>query len=155
MQLPALVRPPLRTVLPAGIVASLGYLIAQTVDERVLRSGYDDVILWGGLLSRDPRRQRLLGLTVHFSLGLSLAAAYVAVLPGLPDLPGPIRGLLFAEAENTLAYPCVPLINRVHPEVRSNRLPSLTTWRYWAVETFRHAVYGLLLGAIAPKRPRR
>lgn len=149
------VRPALGSVLLAGGVASSGFLVTQAVDQRLTGGGYDDLLLWGGLLSRDPARQRLLGAGVHFALGVALAAIYDALLPLLPDLPGPVRGMLFAQVENTLAYPGVPWINRRHPEVRSGRLASLTSPRYWLLETIRHAVYGALLGTLLPGRGKR
>lgn len=152
MHLPAFSPVQIGRVLLAGGVASGGYLCAQALDRRLTGNEYDDLLLWGGLLSSVPRRQRALGLGVHLTLGMSLAAVYSILLPSLPTMPGPIRGFLFAQLENSLAYPGVPLINRIHPEVRSGRLPRLTTIGYWAAETWRHAVYGLLLGALLRKR---
>ena len=139
-------RPSLRRSAVTGGLASAAYLAEQALDRRLLRNEYDDLVLWGGFLSRNPARQRLVGLLTHFTLGTLLAAAYEAALPLFPPWSGPLKGLLFVQAENTLLYPGVPVINRVHPSVRLGEMPSLLTMRYLAVEVLRHAAFGLILG---------
>lgn len=140
-------------VLIAGLLASTAYLLEQRIDRRLLPNGYDDLLLWGGLLSRRPRRQRLWGLGVHLLLGTALAPVYAAIAPSFPRLPRWLRGLLFAQLENAVLYPGVPLLNAVHPSVRVGELPSLLTRRYALVEIVRHAVYGAVLGILLPDRP--
>jgi hypothetical protein len=135
----------------AGSAASGAYLLAQALDRRLVPNGYDDLILSGGLISRDPTRRRVLGLLAHCTLGIALAAAYDATRPLFPRLAGPVRGLLFAQAENLILYPGVPLLNAMHPAVRSGDLPSLLTWRYFWIEIWRHAAYGLVLGAASDR----
>jgi hypothetical protein len=141
-------RPTVRSVLAAGAAASTAYLAEQEIDRRLTGNGYDDLLLWGGLLTRNPRRQRITGLVAHFALGAALAAAYGVALPSLPAAPGWLRGLIFTQAENGLLYPGVPLINAIHPDVRNGKLPSLLTWRYFWVEVARHLAYGLVLGVL-------
>ncbi len=147
---PRLVRPSLPRVIVAGTVASAAYLLEQGVDRRLTPNRYDDLLLWGGLLSRDPRRQRRLGFAVHYTLGITLAAIYAALLPSLPRLSGWRRGVLFAQTENLVLYPGVFVLNSIHPDVRAGRLPSLRTWRYFWVEAARHAAYGAMLGMLNP-----
>lgn len=136
----------------AGSAAATAYLAGQATDRRLITNDYDDLLLWGGLLSRDPRRRRRIGLLVHYTLGVALALAYQVALPALPPLPGWLRGLLFAQAENTILYPGVIVLNAIHPDVPAGRLPSLLTWRYFWVESVRHAAYGIVLGALMDER---
>lgn len=135
-----------RSLLP-GLLASTAYLAEMAVDLRAFRTGYDDLVLWGGFLSRHPRRQRVFGALGHYTLGTGLAVTYGLLLPGLPEGPGWLKGLLFAETEHLLTFPSVALGDRVHPAVRAGRLPRLATWWYFWIETARHAAYGVVLGA--------
>lgn len=151
MQTFRLARPaPLRTVV-TGLAAGGAYLLAQAMDRRLSGNGYDDLMLWGGFVTPHPTRQRFVGLTVHGALSITLAAAYAALQPSLPRWPRWLRGMAFVQAENALLYPGVPLINAVHPSVRSGALPSLLTWRYGGVEVARHAAYGMVLGLLTPE----
>lgn len=147
-----LTRPSLRRTVVTGSLASAAYLGAQALDRRVAPNEYDDLVLWGGFLSRRRRWQRALGLVVHFSLGITLAAVYESVRLPLPPMPGWFQGVLFAQVENALLYPGVPVLNAIHPEVRRGRLPSLLTWKYFLVEAFRHAAYGVVLGTLGRRR---
>jgi hypothetical protein len=61
---------------------------------------------------------------------------------------------VFVQVENALFYPGVPLLNAIHPEVRSGRLPTLLTWRYFWVEIVRHVAFGATLGALLKERER-
>lgn len=141
-----------RRVLPAGTAASAAYLAEQALDRKLLPNRYDDLVLWGGLIARHPRRQRMLGLAIHWCVGLSLAAAFDALEPSMPRLPRWIAGAVFVQLENTALFPSVALINRVHPAVRRGQLPSLWTWTYFWVEVARHLAYGVTLG-LFPQAP--
>jgi len=131
-----------------GTVASTAYLLAMLLDMRLTGNRYDDRILWGGYLTDDRTLQKTLGTAIHTSLGIVLAGAYGMAAPFLPKLPGPWRGLLFAEGENTLLFPLVPLMSALHPEVRRGGLPRLGTVEFFLLEAVRHAIYGLVLGTL-------
>lgn len=138
----------------AGLLASIAYLLEQWLDRRLVPNLYDDLVLWGGLFSRSPRRQRLLGLGIHLSLGMALAGIYQGTSLPIPRWPGWLRGLLFVQLENAILYPGVPLLNAVHPAVRRGELPSLVTRRYALVEVLRHAAFGVVLGVVARRGSR-
>src|SRR5947209_14992663 len=118
-------KPSLRTSLLAGSAASSAYLGAMAIDMWLTGNRYDDLILWGGFLSRNTRRQRLLGALAHYSVGTGLAAAYQMVRPLLPSGPGWLRGALFAQAESALLFPTLIPMNAVHPAVRRGELPHM------------------------------
>jgi hypothetical protein len=146
---PPVRRPSLRRSALVGITAGSAYLAEQALDMRLAPNHHDDLLLWGGFLSRQPVRARLLGLMVHYTLSVALATAYAAVSPALPGRSGWVRGLLFVQAENALLYPGVPFLDALHPGIRAGRLPTLRTWRYWWVELARHAAFGAVLGALS------
>lgn len=151
MKFPAghrLARPSLRRSAVVGGLAGTAYLAEQALDMRLAPNRYDDLVLWGGFLSHRPMRQRLLGAAMHYSLSVVLAATYTAARPILPRGPEWLRGVLFVQAENALLYPMVPVLDAVHPLIRSGALPRLLTWRYFWVEIARHAAFGAALGAL-------
>lgn len=142
-----------RRVLLAGGAAGTAYLAEAALDMRLRPNSYDDLVLWGGFVTRGRTRQRLVGAAVHYALSAVLAAAFAASPRFIPNWPGWLRGVLFVQLENALLYPGVPVLNAVHPEVRSGRMPSLLTWRYFWVEIFRHLAFGSVLGiALADRK---
>lgn len=145
-----MVKPSLRRSLLPGAAASVAYLVEQAIDRRLLHNDYDDLVLWGGVVSADRRLQRSLGLLGHFTAGITLALVYGSIRVTRPSLPGWLRGLCFVQTENTLLFPAVALMTAVHPAVRRGTLPPLWTWRYFWVEVLRHAAYGVVLGAATP-----
>jgi hypothetical protein len=149
-----LVRPSLRRSALVGGIAGTAYLAEMALDMRVASNRYDDLVLWGGFVTPHRFRQRILGAGIHYVLSIALAATYGTLAPILPAWPGWMRGMAFVQVENALLYPGVPVLDAVHPEVRSGRFPSLLTWRYFWVEIARHVAFGITLGALLPERKR-
>lgn len=142
----SLARPSLRRSIVVGGVAGSAYLAAMTTDRWLTGNRYDDLMLWGGLLSRHPVRGRVLGALAHYGLSIGLVVTYQAMLPSLPAAPAWLRGVLFVQAENLVLYPGVPVLQATHPMARSGELPLLTTWTFFGLEALRHVAFGLVLG---------
>ena len=148
-----LTRPSPGRALTAGVAASAAYLAAMAIDSRSFGQRYDDITLWGDLLTSHPRLQRPLGLAVHFSIGTALAASYQAALPALPRLPGWLKGLIFCQIESAGTFPSVLWADVHHPAVASGKLGRLWSRDYFLAEAFRHAAYGIVLGVLSERRP--
>ena len=146
--------PSVRRSALVGGIAGTAYLAEMALDMKVAANRYDDLVLWGGFVTSHRIRQRLVGAGIHYLLSAALATAYDAIAPLLPSWPGWARGVAFVQVENALLYPGVPVLNSIHPEVRSGRLPSLLTWRYFWVEIARHVAFGATLGILLPERKR-
>ena len=131
----------------AGAVAALVWGLVEPLDERVFRSDYRDVALLGTLLVRG-RGWWLAGLTAHtvngalFGLGFEAARRRTRIEPRRLAL-----GL--ALLENVALYPLTAVVDAHHPRRGEPHLPSLWTKRVFAQETFRHAVFGIVLGRLA------
>ena len=149
-----LARPSIRRSAWVGGIAGTAYLAEMALDMKVAANRYDDLVLWGGFVTPHRLRQRLVGAGIHYLLSAALAGVYGTIAPLLPSWPGWVRGVAFVQIENALLYPGVPVLNAVHPEVRSGRLPSLLTWRYFWVEIARHVAFGATLGALLDERKR-
>lgn len=135
----------------AGAVAALAWAAQQPLDKRAFRSDYDDVELLGRALA--PEGPWLVpGLALHAANGAAFGAVYSRVAGRLPGPPW-AQGLLAAQAENFGLWPLVRLTDRFHPA--RDELPRLTgNRRALAQATWRHALFGLVLGALAAPRDR-
>jgi hypothetical protein len=127
----------------AGTAAALGWAVQQPLDKRVGGSNYDDVELLGKFLTRGPAWP-VVGLTMHLANGAAFGATYALAAPGLPGRPY-IRGLGAAMAENFGLWPLVRLTDRFHP-ARDELEPLGGNRRALAQATWRHAIFGVLLG---------
>lgn len=115
---------------------------------RITDNRYDDLILWGGFLSRVPFRQRLLGAIAHYGVGSALAAVYQMLQPALPGGPGWLRGALFAQIESAVLFLTLVPMNAIHPAVRRGEIPPMWGLRYFWLEVVRHLAYGIALGLL-------
>lgn len=131
----------------AGAAASAAYLAAMAVDLPLLRCPTNDLLLLGGLISRDPRVWPVVGTAMHFTNGVALAQVYGAVERRLPGPPW-LRGVAFTLAENTLLWSLVPLFDRYHPAIRAGELPKMNRPIPFAQQVIRHIAYGAVLGAV-------
>jgi hypothetical protein len=134
----------LRGALAGGIAAAV-WAAQQPLDKRVFASDYDDTELLGRFVSEGPG-SRPVGVALHLGSGAMFGAAYAL---GKPFLPGPpvMRGLVAAMAEHLASWPTVELVDRYHPARRE--LPTLHgNRRALAQATWRHALFGAVLGAL-------
>ncbi len=131
----------------AGAVASGAYLAEMAVDLPLLACPTDDLLLLGGLITRDRRVWPLLGVAMHFANGIALAQVYAAVAKYLPG-PAWARGVLFTLIENTLFWGIVPLFDRYHPAIREGALPKMNRPIPFLQQVLRHIAYGAVLGIV-------
>jgi hypothetical protein len=130
----------------AGVIAAAAWAAQQPLDKRAFRSRYDDVELLGKLVTRG-RWWPGIGLALHLSNGAIFGLAYAEVRRRLA-LPGWLCGLAAAQAEHVALWPLGRLTDRYHP-ARRELTPLTGNRRAFAQATWRHALFGLLLGALA------
>lgn len=136
-------------VVASGLISGAGFLAAMLADLAVANNQADDLVLLGGTAPVDPKRWRLIGVLLHFGNSVALAAAFVRLRSYLPGGGNRyLRGLIFIQIENLLLYPLVLIIGRYHPARRDGRLADFWSPVVFLQEVFRHAVFGLLLGAL-------
>lgn len=120
--------------------------LLEPLDERLFRSDYRDVALLGKLVVRG-RGWKAAGFALHAANGALFGLGFDAVRRRTRLRPRPLAVGL-ALAENVLLYPLTALVDRKHPRRGERHLPPLFTLRVFAQETFRHAVFGLVLGSL-------
>ncbi len=135
----------------AGIAAAAVWAAQQPLDKRLFGSRYDDVELLGKLVTRRPA-WIYVGLVMHLTNGALFGAAYARLGRLLPG-PAAIRGLTAAQIENFGSWPAVRFTDRLHPARRE--LPVLAgNRRALALATWRHALFGAVLGALEARLSR-
>jgi hypothetical protein len=129
----------------AGAVAAGVWAAQQPLDKRLFASDYDDVELLGKLVTRGPGWYPA-GLGIHLGNGAVFGAVYAAIAP-LAPVPGAARGVLAAMVEHFGLWPLGRVSDRLHPA--RDELPRLAGNRraLWQA-TWRHALFGLLLGEL-------
>ena len=129
----------------AGGVAAAVWAAQQPLDRRVFASGYDDVELLGKAVTR-TREWPLVGLALHVQNGAAFGAMYAQLKPFLPGPPA-VRGFIAGMVENFASWPLGRLVDGYHPARKD--LPELQgNMRALAQATWRHALFGLILGVV-------
>jgi hypothetical protein len=129
----------------AGAAAAAVWAAQQPLDKRLFRSDYDDVELLGKLVTRGSDWP-VAGLALHLQNGALFGAGYVQAKPYLPG-PPLARAVLAAMAENFAFWPLGRLVDRFHP-AREELEPFHGNLRALAQATWRHLIFGLVLGAL-------
>lgn len=132
----------------AGSAAALVWAAQERVDQRVFGCDYSDVAVLGKGLTRG-RRWRAAGLAFHTVNGALFGLAYHEARERLPVDPRRLA-VGMALAEHVVLYPLCGLVDRFHPARGETGVPPLlTNSRAFAQATWRHALFGAVLGRLA------
>ena len=129
----------------AGAVAAAVWAAQQPLDIKVFGVRYDDTELLGKAVTRGPL-WRPVGWALHVANGALFGAAYAAVAPRVP-LPSWSRGPLAGLGEHLATWPLTALLPAVHPAAEDFP-PLVTDPRAFAQATWRHALFGVVLGEL-------
>jgi len=129
----------------AGAVAAGVWAAQQPLDKRVFGCDYDDVELLGKLVTRGPAWLPV-GAALHVANGAAFGAAYASLAPRLP-LPSWARGPAAALAEHASTWPLAAVVDSLHP-ARGDLPRLIASPRAFAQATWRHLVYGVVLGEL-------
>jgi hypothetical protein len=131
----------------AGGAAALVWALQEPLDERVFGCDYSDVALLGKAVTRG-RGWRLAGLAMHVTNGALFGLAFHEVRR---IRPGSATRLAVGMAlvEDVTLYPLSYFIDRYHPARGERGIPPLlTNPRAFAQATWRHALFGAVLGSL-------
>ena len=135
----------------AGAAAALVWGLQEPLDRRVLRSDYSDVAILGKAITRGPAWWPT-GLALHAANGALFGLAFDEARRRLPVGPRKLA-LGLALTEHLALYPLSYFVDRYHPARGESGLPPLlTNGRAFAQATWRHAVFGVVLGRLAASR---
>lgn len=132
----------------AGAVAATAWGLLEPLDRRLLRCDYSDIAILGKAVTRGPA-WRPVGFAIHAVNGASFGLVFDEIRRRT-ELPTRPLALGMALAEHIALYPLGGLIDRYHPARGEPGLPPLlTNPRAFAQATWRHAVFGVVLGRLA------
>jgi hypothetical protein len=132
----------------AGATAAIVWALQEPIDQRLLRCDYSDVALLGKAVTRG-RGWRAAGLALHALNGALFGLAFHEARRTLPTEPRRLA-LGMALAEHVALYPLSYFVDRFHPARGEPGIPRLlTNPRAFAQATWRHAVFGAVLGRLA------
>lgn len=142
-------RPSMRAA-AAGAGAATVWAGLEPVDRRLFRYGYSDVAVLGKALTRGPLWPAA-GLAWHAVNGALAGVVFAQVNRKLGG--STVRNAIgFALAEHIGLFPLSALVDRYHPARGDPDLPPIaTSGRAFAQATFRHLVFGVVLGVLAPR----
>jgi hypothetical protein len=132
----------------AGAAASMVWALQEPLDRRIFRCDYSDLALLGKLVTRGPG-WRAAGLAIHAANGAVFGLAYHAACRRLP-VPRDALALGMALAEHVTLYPLCFFVDRYHPARGQPGIPPLLrNRRAFAQATWRHLLFGAVLGRVA------
>ena len=134
----------------AGAAAATVWGALEPLDRRVFRHDYSDVALLGKLVTRG-RGWQAAGFALHAANGALFGLCFHELRARLDADPNRLAFAL-AMIENVALYPLALVVDRKHPARGEPGLAPLLTLRAFAQETARHALFGLVLGRLAPQR---
>jgi hypothetical protein len=132
----------------AGAVAATAWGLLEPLDQRILRCDYSDVAVLGKAVTRG-RGWRTGGFALHAANGAIFGLVFHATRARL-RLDGRSLAVRMALAEHLALYPLCFFIDRYHPARGELGVPPLLrNSRAFAQATWRHALFGFLLGRLA------
>jgi hypothetical protein len=133
----------------AGAAAAIVWALQEPLDQKLLRCDYSDVALLGKALTRGGRGWRPAGLAFHILNGALFGLTFHEVRRILPTDPRKLA-VGMAITEHIVLYPLCYFVDRYHPARGEPGIPQLlTNPRAFAQATWRHALFGAVLGRVA------
>ena len=136
-----------RAAAAGGAAAALWGLL-EPLDQRLLRCDYSDIAVLGKGVTRG-RHWRLAGFALHAANGAVFGVVFDELRKRVRVSPRRLAVGL-ALAEHLSLYPLCYFIDRHHPARGEPGVPPLLgNPRAFAQATWRHAVFGTVLGRLA------
>lgn len=128
----------------AGAVAATVWTAVDPVLDRVFRTPYADSKLLGPFITQGPL-EPVANAVTHAAGGFAFGYLFSRF-----GGRGVKNGVTAALAENTLLWPGIAVVDRIHPKRRSGEWPPLVANpRAFAQATTGHALFGVLLGLLS------
>lgn len=132
----------------AGSAGAAVWAVQEPLDQRALHSDYSDVAVLGKLVT-DGRAWRPAGLALHLVNGAVFGLVYHQARRRWPQRPR-LLAMSMALGEHVALYPLGYFVDRFHPRRGTQGIPPLlSNPRAFAQATWRHAIFGVVLGRIA------
>ena len=137
---------PRRRAAGAGAVAAIVWGALEPIDRRLLRHDYSDIAVLGKAFTQGPA-WRPLGFAIHAVNGAVFGLAYYELSRRIPRNPRRLA-LELALLEHVALFPTGYVVDRYHPARGEPGIARLLHQRAFAQATFRHTIFGLVLGRL-------
>ena len=127
-------------------MAAIVWGTLEPIDRRLFRYDYSDIAVLGKAFTRGPG-WRPLGFAMHSLNGAIFGLAYHEVARRVTRNPRRLA-VEFALLEHLALFPTGHFVDRHHPARGEPGIARLLHPRAFAQATFRHAVFGLVLGRL-------
>jgi len=132
----------------AGAAAATAWAVQEPFDQWLMRCDYSDVALLGKAVTRGAR-WRVAGLALHAANGAVFGLVFQELRRRI-DVESRRLALGLALAEHVTLYPLGYFVDRYHPAHGAPGIPRLIgNRRAFAQATWRHTVFGIVLGRLA------
>lgn len=132
----------------AGAVAAVVWGLQEPLDQLVFRCDYSDIAVLGKAVARG-RGWRAAGYVIHAVNGALFGLAFDELRRRTRVDPR-MLAVAAAVGEHLTLYPLCYFIDRHHPARGERGIPPLfTNPRAFAQATWRHALFGYVLGRLA------
>jgi hypothetical protein len=131
----------------AGAVAAAVWGAAEPIDQRLFRFPYSDIAILGKFATRGPH-WRAAGWVMHVVNGAVAGLVFWALYERIGGNAFWFA-IGFAMVEHLVTYPLTLLTDRFHPARGAPELPPMShSGRAFAQATFRHVLFGVVLGLL-------
>jgi hypothetical protein len=131
----------------AGAAAAAVWALQEPLDRRVFRHDYSDIALLGKLFTRGPGWWQV-GFAVHCANGVVFGLVFDEARRRI-DADQRRLAVAMALGEHLALFGLGALVDRYHPARGTPGLASLFSKRAFAQATWRHALFGWVLGRLA------
>jgi hypothetical protein len=131
----------------AGAAAAAVWGLVEPLDRRLFRFPYSDIAILGLLVTRGPH-WKAVGWVMHVANGAVAGLVFWAIYERVGGSAFWVA-VAFALVEHLLTYPLTLLTDRFHPARGAPELPPMArSGRAFAQATFRHLLFGIVLGLL-------
>jgi hypothetical protein len=133
----------------AGAAAATAWAALQPLDKQLFRCDYSDIAVLGKAVTRS-RLWPVAGLAVHAANGAAFGLAFRELQVRTGYEPRRLA-LVLSLVEHVALYPLTAIVDSRHPASGERGVPAhmLSNPRAFAQATWRHALFGVLLGRFA------
>ena len=128
-------------------MAAAVWALQEPLDQRVFRHDYSDVALLGKFVTRGPGWWKV-GFAMHVANGAVFGLVYDEARRRL-DVDSRRLAVGMAVGEHLALFSLGALVDRYHPARGEPGLARLMSWPAFGQATWRHVLFGWVLGRLA------